>query len=306
MVRKLAIRVNIGPMAILARRPRSRALLLALALLVPLLGSPSRDAAASAATTDPCGAAVPGHRTWTCVFADNFRGDALDPTKWSVMTTSAMGGYSQECRVNDPHNIRVANGRLFLTARRLSVPFLCRSGLLFYPTLNTAGAITTSWRFSTTYGRVEIRAALPRYRGPGFHSAMWMYPQYLTYGAWPKSGEIDVSEYRTSRPDYPFSAIHRIQGLRDQVISGKTCLVHRPHRFHKYVMVWTRSAIRFTYDGRRCLVVRFDPERPTSIRPFDKPFFLVLGQSVGRNWNSPTPRTPNSATLAVDYVRVWH
>ena len=60
--------------------------------------------------------------------------------------------------------------------------------------------IHTRGHYSIRYGRVEISAKLPR--GDWMWPALWMLPVVDTYGAWPRSGEIDIMESRGNSPDY--------------------------------------------------------------------------------------------------------
>jgi beta-glucanase (GH16 family) len=52
--------------------------------------------------------------------------------------------------------------------------------------------ISTRKSHSIRFGRVEIRAKLPR--GDWIWPALWMLPKDNVYGEWPISGEIDVSD----------------------------------------------------------------------------------------------------------------
>mmetsp|Transcript_28502 Transcript_28502/g.69502 ORF Transcript_28502/g.69502 Transcript_28502/m.69502 type:complete len:486 (-) Transcript_28502:356-1813(-) len=60
--------------------------------------------------------------------------------------------------------------------------------------------VRTAESFSIKYGRVEIRAQLPR--GDWLWPAIWMLPQDNVYGPWPASGEIDIMESRGNAPSY--------------------------------------------------------------------------------------------------------
>ena len=60
--------------------------------------------------------------------------------------------------------------------------------------------ITTKNHYSIQYGRVEIQAKLPR--GDWLWPALWMLPVDDAYGAWPRSGEIDIMEARGNGVDY--------------------------------------------------------------------------------------------------------
>ena len=54
--------------------------------------------------------------------------------------------------------------------------------------------IRSAQKFSMKYGKVEVKAQLPR--GDWIWPAIWMLPEDEAYGGWPKSGEIDIMETR--------------------------------------------------------------------------------------------------------------
>jgi hypothetical protein len=55
----------------------------------------------------------------------------------------------------------------------------------------TSARLMTLNHTSITYGRVDVRAKLPR--GDWLWPAIWMLPVDYAYGGWPQSGEIDAS-----------------------------------------------------------------------------------------------------------------
>ena len=75
--------------------------------------------------------------------------------------------------------------------------------------------------------------------------------------------------------------------------------------FHTYVVEWTPTLMRFSYDGRVCFEHAWTPTNVTGSAPFDRPFNLVLSQAWGSLWNAPTAQTSGASTLVVDWVRAW-
>lgn len=63
--------------------------------------------------------------------------------------------------------------------------------------------ITTTESFKFKYGRVEVKAKLPK--GDWLWPAIWLLPRHNEYGNWPASGEIDIMESR-GNVGYPASA----------------------------------------------------------------------------------------------------
>lgn len=276
------------------------------------VGAPA-EAAPAPAPTNPyasCGPTIlkaPG-LPWRCTFNDEFNGTTLDPAKWTALTTAKTGlsGHG-DCWVARPWNIAVGGGALHLTTRREPTSFTCTSERRGPSRVAvTSGAVTTLGRFAQTYGRWEVRARFPHITTAGSHGALWLYPATHTYGPWPASGEIDIAEFYSLYPDRAVPYVHYRTPFRDPTVTNTECLVADPWNFHRYVLVWVPGRITMAIDGRLCLDHHIrDSLRLPAVRPFDRPFFVNLAQTLGVQANKPTRATPLPATTVVDYVRVW-
>jgi beta-glucanase (GH16 family) len=239
-----------------------------------------------------------------CTFDDEFDGSAVDPGKWQVLETTQYGFHTgQECFVADHRHVSVANGMLRLTATRSAQAQHC---VTTFSTPYRSGMITSTGRFAQRYGRFVVRAELPR--GAGVQPAVWMYPQQLTYGPWPDSGEIDIAEAFGSATGQAWPHLHYLGADGQETHPGQACDVHgRAAGFHTYAVDWTPSSFRFTYDGATCLTVgSWTPAPPLAApAPFDRPFYLLLELATGVGSNAPTAATILPRSLLVDYVRVW-
>ena len=250
----------------------------------------------------------PGGGSWRCTFSDEFEGTTLDPMKWGVVQTSVSGFRSGgECYVDKPDNVAVSGGQLDLTVRAFENKFACLSPVDGWITRYTSGMVSTAKRLSQTYGRFEIRA---RFIGPkttGIQSAIWLWPTEKFYGAWPKSGEIDIAEFYTSHPDRVIPFVHYASSSYDPTVTNTRCFVDRPEEFHLYAVDWTPQAITITIDGKVCVSTGWDLSAPLkNPAPFDRPFHLNLTQALGIGQNAFVPgTTPLPASLQVDHVRVW-
>jgi beta-glucanase (GH16 family) len=237
----------------------------------------------------------------TCTFDDEFSGTALDPTKWQPLSTTRVGFHSGfECFVDDAQHIAEANGvlQLRLTGSRSGTG--CRRLGLPYE----SGMVNTKGRFAQTYGRFSIRAKLPA--TPGMQPALWLYPQRLTYGRWPRSGEVDIAEvFGSAAQTWPH--LHYL-GASGETHPGRACPV-APNRsgFHTYSVDWTPTVFTFRYDGALCTTIdQWTPAAPLAApAPFDRPFFVLLELATGIGANAPRTAIPIPQTMQVDYVRVW-
>lgn len=241
----------------------------------------------------------PAGGVWRCTFADNFDGTRLDRTKWQVVRTAQYGFHSgAECYVDDGRHVAVRGGYLRLTVTANGSCPLTASTV-------ESGMVSSQGRFAQRFGRFEIRADLPGQ--VGLQPALWMYPQVLTYGPWPRSGELDIAEvFGVPGQAWPHLHYQAPDGVGAQ--NGNACQVGTG--FHTYAVDWTPTRIRFTYDGRTCLDARGWPAGGQTGRlappaPFDKPFFLLLELALGVTTNSPNAATPLPSTMRVDFVRVW-
>jgi beta-glucanase (GH16 family) len=284
--------------------------------------SPSAGPLALAQTTPTCGnqqlSPKPGGGTWTCTFDDEFdatTGDAsaLNTSWWSPLLTANTGYVNgpageYDCYVNSPNNISVSNGALHLTVRQEAAPFSC-GGLV---TSYTSGMVTTVSKFTQTDGRFEVRALVPSTLLPGLQETFWLYPQNLTYGPWPASGEIDLAEFYSLYSLFDVPAVHYNFNTANPFTSTNTtsglCTIN-VGQYNTFDLTWEPGTLTMAVNGNTCLTDNYRSTgtggSPTSA-PFDQPFFIALTQALGVGLNTYIPfLTPLPATTSIDYVRVW-
>jgi beta-glucanase (GH16 family) len=263
-----------------------------------------------------------GGGNWTCTFDDEFdasTGDAtsLNTSLWTPLTTAGSGytsgpGGALPCYLNSPNNVSVSNGALHLTVRQESGPFNC-AGL--FDTSFTSGMVTTVSKFSQTYGHFEVRALLPSTVLPGLQETLWLYPQNLSYGPWPNSGEVDFSEFYSLYSIFDVPYIHyndnplTTNGLTNTNVTNTLCLINFG-QYNTYGMTWQPGTFTIYVDGNPCLTDNYQatglPGGASAAAPFDQPFFVALTQALGTGLNTYQPLlTPLPATTSIDYVRVW-
>jgi beta-glucanase (GH16 family) len=255
---------------------------------------PATDPGAPVSCGGTTQATVHGRR-WTCTFDDEFAGSSLNRSKWVVQTTAQNGFHSGgECLTDDPRNLSVANGRLYLTVRRLPTSFLCASPKGSYPA-SWVGASVYTRTFDQLYGRFEIRARFPDAQGhQGLQSALWTYPRTMNMSnATGGLTEIDIAEAYSRYADWIAPAVH-------SYLSGRSVSCKVPDygaAFHTYAVEWTRRAAMFYYDGTLCM-------RALGAGA-SQPFLVALSQVLGVTTNLTNAQTPSPATMQIDYVRVW-
>src|SRR6266568_4982121 len=136
---------------------------------------------------------------WELVWSDEFDGKSLDQSKWELIV-NGRGGGNNELQYYRRENARIENGMLVIEARKEK--FNDPDGSRDY----TSAKIRTKGKSDWTYGRIEVRAKLPK--GKGIWPAIWMMPTDNRYGNWPNSGEIDIVELVGQEPQIVHGTLH--------------------------------------------------------------------------------------------------
>ncbi len=253
---------------------------------------------------DPPAPPKPVETSWSFdtspVWADEFDKDGTpDKTKWAYDIGTGSNGWGNnelQYYTDRPENAVVEKGVLKITARREA-----KGGKEY-----TSSRMVSKGKGDFLYGRFEIRAKLPQ--GRGTWPALWMLPSDLSYGPWPKSGEIDIMEHVGYDPKNVHVTVHTeaYNGMIGTQRGGQAVIETAMSDFHLYRLDWTPAAIKGYIDDK--LVFEFlNEKKGYASWPFDKKFHLLLNVAVGGNWGGQKGVDPDvfPATMEVDYVRVF-
>lgn len=244
---------------------------------------------------------------WQVVWGDEFNyTGAPDPTKWGYEIGQLRNGENQYY-TDRLDNVRVENGALVIEAKKESY-----NGAQY-----TSGSIQTMSTdrqqvlFSTTGGRLEVRAKLPAVGGSW--PAFWTMgaDSWTAQGGWPKSGEIDVFEYIANTPYAVFGNLHYLgsDGYHKDNVAAYDPRSTNPfaapisNDFHTFRVDWYSNRMEWYVDDVLYHTVAIDPAQMTG-DPFNSPQYLILNLAVGGSWGSPIDANFTSAEYLVDYVRV--
>ena len=251
------------------------------------------------------------------LFADEFDKPGLpDPATWRYEEGWVRNQESQWYSKADPANTWIEDGTLRITARELEEPRPnpaenpAGPGRPWGPARDairyTSGSIDTKGRFAFQYGRVEVRARLPK--GQGVWPAIW------TLGVWgghPACGEIDIMEYVWSSRDRVWATLH-FPGRYDMPANERSGAYAGPEvqdgEFHLYGMTWDPEQITFTFDGKPYYTFTLDRvNQPDGTNPFRQPHYIKLNLALGaeQNWGGKLDPAILPQTFEVDYVRVY-
>ena len=234
------------------------------------------------------------------VWSDEFSGTRLDDRYWNHNTGTGSGGWgNNESQYYRSQNANVANGFLTITAKEENY------GGQSY----TSSRIKTEGLVDFTYGRVDIRANLPR--GQGIWPALWALGSNFGEVGWPYSGEIDIMEMigGSGREDTVHGTVHwNVGGLNapysHTYIGGAYYGDDFSAGFNVFSIIRTADYIEWRVNDAP--YYRFDIDESASRAPFRKPFFLIFNVAVGGNWPGyPDETTSFPQKMIVDYVRIF-
>jgi beta-glucanase (GH16 family) len=245
--------------------------------------SPTSSPTVAVTPTPNLAAQIPG---WKLIWWDEFDGPTLDATKWSIVN-DAPGGY-QHCCLNNTLNAWIADdvtsvgGSLRLTTERRA----------FQGHVYTSGAVTTNGKFDFLYGRVDMRARMPK--GNGLWPAFWLLPSDFSGDGYAPY-EVDVAEALGQSPhtDYMVDWVGSLRiGYCEYTGPDFTA------DYHVYSFIWSATSTSWLIDGiQRCKFTRGMPAARME---------LILNTRIGGSW--PVP--PDASTILpqytdIDYVRVY-
>ncbi|MCF8380068.1 MAG: glycoside hydrolase family 16 protein [Bacteroidales bacterium] len=237
------------------------------------------------------------------VWSDEFDGTALNEEFWSYEIGDGCpklcGWGNKELEYYRKENVLVSDGMLIITAKSES----------FENRDYTSGRIKTSGKKSFTYGRMEIRAKLPK--GKGIWPAIWMLGESISSIGWPAAGEIDIIELKGSIPNKVGGTLHykNSEGRHQNSGAKRHELVSGDYsdEFHLFSLEWDETQMIWSVDNIPFnKVVLKDLNVSEEKNPFLKEFYFIFNLAVGGFYDgNPDETTVFPQTLVVDYIRVY-
>lgn len=233
------------------------------------------------------------------VWSDEFDGqsDEPNPDNWGYNTGANGWGNSEvQNYTKDRENSFVKDGVLTIKAKKVNGKW-------------TSARLLSIFKQAYTYGYIEFRAKVPTEKG--CWPALWLLPNNIAYGNWPRSGEIDVMEYSANVwGEKIYGTVHCRNGHGGTPIhSDYTVLKNVSKKWHTYAVHWTEDSITWYYDGEPFTKYEkpevAEGDQPYYSWPFDKKFYILMNVAMGGNLGGDIPKDLTECQMQVDYVR-WY
>ena len=219
---------------------------------------------------------------WTLIWHDEFQNES-SLKKWNLQDWAS--DKNGELQYYSPENIKVKNDLLIIESKKES----------YKKREYTSGALTTENILEFSYGKIQIRAKIPK--GKGIFPAFWLVnskgKDWLP--------EIDIMENLGQRPNELYFVVHwkdsSGQKMRDfhHYISDS---IDFSESFHIYEVIWEKGKIIWLVDGQ--LLYETEVFSPNT------PLYLYLNTAVGGFWpGDPDPFDEYPKELQVDYIRIY-
>ena len=233
------------------------------------------------------------------VWSDEFDGSSLDLNKWVYEVKDVWFNNELQATTNRRDNVTLINGNLNIIAKQEN--YNSRS--------YTSGRIITKGKKDFLYGRLDVRAKLPK--GKGIWPAIWMLGSNDSQVSWPACGEIDIMELRGSTPLVNNTTMHYGSSVSTHQYKGTayTLPTTIPGDFstdyHIFTCLRGQDKMEFYVDGN--IYYTFTPTLVMPYAyPFNNPFYTILNVAVGGDFDgNPNATTTFPQTMLVDYVRFY-
>lgn len=238
---------------------------------------------------------------YTLAWSDEFNGTSLANDAWSYESGDgcpalcSWGNNELQYYTAPPNNLFFQDGKMIIEAKSET----------FGGKNYTSSRIKTQSKKSFKFGRIDIRAILPK--GRGLWPAFWMLPQNNVFGGWPRSGEIDLMETIGSEPGKTSGTVHFGPGPNSIYVSKTYTLPAGTFndQFHVFSFEWKQDQMQWIVDGN-VYATFTKADVGANNYPFNESFYFLINLAVGGNLpGPPDANTLFPEWLIVDYIRIY-
>jgi beta-glucanase (GH16 family) len=238
--------------------------------------------------------AKPDPARWKLVWSEEFNYTGLpDPAKWGYEEGYLRNREPQFYTKARKENAWVEGGVLTLTAQKEEFPIPGGQTAHY-----TSASLITQGKASFTYGRIEMRARLPK--GRGAWPALWTGG---INGYWPAAGEIDIMEYWAPKNTVTSNLHFALKGKHTG--AGGAVDVENPwDDFHLYAVEWNAERMDFFCNQTKYYTFPLSSADENGDNPYRKPHSLLLSLAlVGDKGALDDSSLPQK--FVIDYIRVY-
>ena len=260
---------------------------------------------------------------WKLVWSDEFNGDKLDLSKWSYWENdypSKNGNFVDENgNLVDQYgfkakqyylrdNVKVKDGNLGIEVKKENNKTVKIDGV-DRKILYSSGAVHTKDKYDVKYGKIEMRAAMPK--GIGVWPAFWTWPSDYAIrkiGDPAALEEIDIVEISGDNLREVTGTIHALKSDSQYAsFVGKDLTIKKNEdlsNFNTYAVEWNEKEIKWFFNGRNYKTVTMKEVGKQTENTFKLPHYLIINVAL-KNTTGSDGDVDFPTEMKVDYVRVY-
>ena len=200
------------------------------------------------------------------------------------------------------------NGNAVITAKQEDNKFVSVDGVQ-RKILFSSGAFHTKDTYTVKYGKIEVRATMPK--GIGTWPAIWMWPEnYSIKDNKPASGEIDITEVYGDNFRKVTGTAHALKADNTyKSFLGSNLKIRKSENledYNTYAIEWNEKEIIWLFNGRKYKKVKTKNILKYAKNPFDQPYYIMINLALQeKTGNDPATLKDFPTEMKIDYVRVY-
>ncbi len=235
---------------------------------------------------------------YSLIWNDEFNGNTINTNNWTFEIGNGCpnlcGWGNNELQYYRQENAWVDGETLVIEARNEN----------YMGSTYTSARMKTQGKQSFQYGRIDIRALLPK--GQGIWPALWMLGENISTISWPACGEIDIMEMigGSGRENETHGTVHWDNEGHNYIGGSYTPQSGTfADEYHVFTIIWDENSIKWLVNDTQFYEIDITPEHMSE---FHQNHFFIFNIAVGGNWpGDPDQTTIFPQQMKVDYIRVF-
>lgn len=249
------------------------------------------------------------------IWADDFNGKSLDMSNWGY-ELGCVRGCEQQHYVNDKENVFMRDGKLVLKATDRAKEDQYKNPRGDRQVIYNSGSVRTHGKQEFLYGRIEMRAKLPK--GKGVFPAFWTLGSDFVldgdinskqgYG-WARCGEIDIMELiggveGSNRNKQVWHTAHTdANRITETKLAGVSSSIDEDFNndYHVFGINWSPNKLEWYVDNRIVATADYS-NKPVAQKALNKPQYIQMNLAMGGNWPGDAGTDLAGTEFEIDYV----
>lgn len=238
-------------------------------------------------------------RQYRLLWKDNFKGSQLNGENWDKLYRTSPGSWGMYIsKSNSVYELKKGILRLYGKVNNNIEPndtarYLC-------------GGITTRYKKSITYGKIEVRLKMKGARGTW--PAVWLMPVDYKHWQYPQRAEIDILEY-IHQNDFVYQTVHTyytdsLRQVNNPPRQAKPRIKYE--KYNVYTLEILPAELVFSINRKETFRYPKLKDAPEGQYPFGIESYLMIDMQIGGEWvGNLIDTTQFPVYIDIDWVKFY-